>query len=55
MQPEDLSPRDAWQRYLDRRRPETTEESMETYHYRLKLFVEWCEAEGIATVSELSG
>ncbi len=55
MRPDELSPRDAWQRYLDRRRPETTEESMTTYHYRLKLFVEWCEAEGIDEVSELDG
>ncbi|SEW10554.1 Phage integrase family protein [Halobacterium jilantaiense] len=55
MRPENLSPRQAWQRYLDRRRPETTEESMKTFHYRLKLFVEWCEAEGIDAVSELGG
>jgi site-specific recombinase XerD len=55
MNPTELSPREAKERYLDRRRPETTEESMKTYHYRLKLFVEWCQAEGIDRVCELNG
>ena len=53
--PEDLSPRKAWQRYLDARSPETTSQSQKTYHYRLKLWVEWCEANQIETVSELNG
>ena len=55
MRPDEFTPREAWQRYLDRRRTETTEESLNTYFYRLKLFVEWCEAEAIDKVSELSG
>ncbi|ELY88304.1 tyrosine-type recombinase/integrase [Natrialba taiwanensis] len=50
-----MTPRKAWQRYLDGRRTEITDESAATYHYRLKLFVEWCENSEIETVSELSG
>lgn len=55
MNPEELSPREAWKRYIDRRKPETTDQSSQGYYYKLKLFVEWCEAEGIETVSEFSG
>jgi site-specific recombinase XerD len=50
-----MTPREAWHRYLDGRRTEITEETASTYHYRLKLFVEWCEENGIETVSELNG
>ncbi|MCU4741167.1 tyrosine-type recombinase/integrase [Natronoglomus mannanivorans] len=53
--PEDLSPRDAWMRYLNGRRTELTDESASTYHYRLKLFVEWCEKNEIDAVAELNG
>ena len=50
-----MTPREAWQRYLDGRRTEITDESASTYHYRLKLFVEWCEENEVETVSELTG
>lgn len=50
-----LSPREAWQRYMDRRRSESTERTMETFYYRLKVFVEWCEQQGIDRVDELDG
>jgi site-specific recombinase XerD len=53
--PEDLSPRDAWKRYVDRRRSEATDHSLQTYHYRLKPFVQWCEQQGIESVGELTG
>ncbi|MEY7850279.1 tyrosine-type recombinase/integrase [Natrarchaeobius sp. A-rgal3] len=53
--PKDLTPRAAWHRYLDSRRTELTEETASTYHYRLKLFGEWCEENGIETVDELNG
>ena len=53
--PENLSLREAWQRYLDARSPETTSQSQKTYHYRLKLWVEWCEENDVDTVSELNG
>lgn len=55
MQPEDLSPREAWQRYVDRRRPEATQHSTESYYYRLKQFVEWCERQQIERVGDLTG
>lgn len=53
--PSNLSPRDAVERYLDRRRTELTEGSVQAYRYRLKLWVEWCQREGITSVSEFSG
>lgn len=55
MNPGDLTPREAWIRYVDRRRPEATEHSATTYHYRLKQFVEFLEEEGVERVAELSG
>lgn len=53
--PGTMTPRQAVDRYLDNRRPEITRESYSTYYYRLKLFVEWCELEGIAQVQEIDG
>ena len=53
--PNELTPREAWHRYLDGRRTEITDETASTYHYRLKLFVEWCEENEVETVSELTG
>ena len=53
--PDALSPREASQRYLDRRRRELTDESVQSYYYRLKLWWEWCERQGITAVSELDG
>ena len=55
MNPAELKPREAWRRYMDRRRPESTEHSMLTYHYRLKQFVEFCENRNIETVSDFTG
>lgn len=53
--PRDLSPREAVNRYVNAKRADVTDESAESYHYRLKLFMEWCEGQGIEQVSELSG
>lgn len=53
--PGKLTPRRAVDRYLDNRRPEITEESYSSYYYRLKLFVDWCEREGISEVQQLDG
>jgi site-specific recombinase XerD len=55
MQPEDLSPREAWESYVDQRQTETTDQSQATYHYRLKLWVEWCEEQDVERVDDLSG
>ena len=51
-EPENLSPRDAVERYLRRRRPDSTQQSIDGWAYRLKLFVEWCDSVGIETVGE---
>ena len=53
--PTELSPRDAKERYLRRRKSDSTEKSVDGWEYRLKLFVEWCEGIGIAQVSDLRG
>ncbi|MEA5386216.1 tyrosine-type recombinase/integrase [Haloarculaceae archaeon H-GB11] len=53
--PGELSPREAVDRFLARRRTEDTESSISTYFYRLKLWYAWCEEQGIEQVSELSG
>jgi len=53
--PPDLSPREARDRYLDHRRTDASESSIQSWHYRLKRFVEWAEEEGIESMSEVSG
>jgi site-specific recombinase XerD len=51
-----LAVRDAVERWLARLQTERTEETLAAYHYRLKLFVEWCEdRDGIEHVSDLTG
>jgi site-specific recombinase XerD len=45
--PPDLSPQQLVDRWLNRRRSDATKETISTYYYRLKLFVEWCDDEGI--------
>jgi len=53
--PGDLTPREAADRYLRRRKPDSTEKSIEGWRGRLKLFVEWCDSVGIERVGELRG
>lgn len=53
--PEELSPREAADRYLRRRRSDSTEKSVHGWEYRLKLFVEWCEGVDILAVGDLRG
>ena len=53
--PAEMGFRDAVERYLRRRRADSTDKSVEGWKYRLKLFVEWCEGVGIETVGELRG
>ncbi len=48
-----LTPRDAVERYLQRRQADATEASIHGWRYRLKLFVEWCDDVGIDRVDEL--
>lgn len=51
--PAELSPDDAADRYLRRRRPDSTSSSLEGWKYRLKLFWEWCDEVGIEQVGDL--
>ncbi|WP_353634585.1 tyrosine-type recombinase/integrase [Halobacterium sp. NMX12-1] len=51
--PSDLTPREAKERYLRRRRTDSTEKSVQGFHSRLKLFVEWCEGVGITRIGDL--
>ena len=53
--PGDLDPRDAVHRYLRRRQSDASDQSIDGWWYRFKLFVEWCESVGIESVSELHG
>jgi len=50
-----LSPRDAMDRWLGVQRRDKTDETVASYHYRLKLFVEWCGREGIDDLGDLDG
>lgn len=48
-----MTPREAKERYLRRRRSDAAESSVEGFHGRLKLFVEWCDSVGITRVGDL--
>lgn len=43
------------QRWLDRRQSDSTAASHSTLFYRVKLFVEWCEDQGIDRIRDVSG
>ncbi|MFC7134310.1 MULTISPECIES: tyrosine-type recombinase/integrase [Salinibaculum] len=51
----DLSPREAAERWLDRRRPDVRDSTLSTLWYRLKLFVEYCEREGFDSIRDIDG
>jgi len=53
--PEDLTPREALERYLRRRQSESTDKTVKGIRYRMKLFVEWCQVIGIDRIGELTG
>lgn len=53
--PDDLSPREARNLFLDKRRTDSTDWTLQTYHYRLKTFVEWAEENGIGRINDMSG
>lgn len=53
--PGQLPPRKAVERYLRRRRSDSTDSSVTAWKYRLKLFVEWAEGIGIERVEQLQG
>lgn len=51
----ELSPREARDRWLDKLRVDKADSSVSAYHYQTKLFVEWCEDNGIDPIAELTG
>ena len=51
--PSELGVDEAVNRYLKRRRQDATDESVQSYKYRLKQFVEFLEEEGVETVGEI--
>jgi site-specific recombinase XerD len=53
--PEELTVPDAVKRYLRRMRRDKADSTVQTYRLDLRQFVQWCEAEEIERVSELSG
>lgn len=53
--PDEMSVREAANRYLRRRRADATEATVKSWKYRLKLFVEWCDGIGLDHVGELRG
>jgi len=50
-----MTPREARDRWLDKLRVQRRKQTVSSYKYRLKLFVEWAESKEIERVSELSG
>lgn len=52
-EPGALSPREAVQRYLRRRRADAADATLKSWKYQLKLWVEWTEGVGIGRVSDL--
>ncbi len=51
----DLSPREAFERWLSRLRASKAESTVTSYHYQLKLFIEFCEREGLTSIGDVSG
>jgi site-specific recombinase XerD len=53
---EPISPAEAKKMYLDTRKREVSQSTLDGYHYRLKHFIRWCEeVEGIENMNTLSG
>lgn len=51
----DLSPREAMERWLNKLRSSKADSTVSAYHYQLKLFVEFCEEEGIEAIRDVTG
>lgn len=50
----ELSPADARDRWLSKRSVSLAEHTLTDYHYRLKVFTDWCESKGIDSMQELT-
>lgn len=51
----DLTPEEAKERWLNKRSVDSSDSTIETYRYRLKLFVEWCEENEFTKLDDLTG
>jgi len=51
----DLSPRETFERWLNKLRANKADATVSSYHYQLKHFVEFCEEEGITPIRNLTG
>jgi len=51
---EPLEPREAFEMWLDRQRTEKSEATVQSYYYRVKQFVEWCEDEDRGDIQNLN-
>jgi len=52
---EPITPRSAVDRFLQRRRTDSTDETVKSYRYRLKQFVEWAESAKILNMNDVTG
>jgi site-specific recombinase XerD len=52
---EPIDPETAVEMYLDDRRHNVAEATLQAHHYRLKQFTEWCQAQGIKNLNNLTG
>ena len=52
---EPLDPATAREMYLDERRHELADATIQSHRYRLKQFIQWCDQEDIENLNELSG
>lgn len=50
-----MSPREARDRWLDKLRASRSESTVSIYYYRLRLFTDWADSEGIESMSEING
>lgn len=51
----DLTPREAFERWLGKLRAAKADSTVSAYHYQIKHFVAFCEDDGIETIQNLSG
>ncbi|OVE84315.1 tyrosine-type recombinase/integrase [Natronolimnobius baerhuensis] len=51
---EPIAPREAAEMWLDRLQSTRADETIQSYEYRLKPFLEWCDAEGIDNLNDLT-
>jgi site-specific recombinase XerD len=52
---EALDPRDALEMWIERQRGEKSEETVNSYFYRVRHFVDWLEEDGIDNLNDLTG